>query len=84
MSKNYYMVGSNQSDNRFRILKIDRTTPTELTVIEDDVIYSKQEISDILTVLEEGNRVTGGLNKVVTAYGIVGESLFWIRSSMIS
>jgi hypothetical protein len=67
------MVGSNQSDNRFRILKIDRTTPTELTVIEDDVIYSKQEISDILTVLEEGNRVSGGLNKVITAYGIVGE-----------
>ncbi|CAG8608140.1 3388_t:CDS:2, partial [Funneliformis caledonium] len=69
---NYYMVGSNQSDNRFRILKIDRTTPTELTVIEDDVIYSKQEITDILTVLEEGNRVSGGLNKVVMAYGIVG------------
>ncbi|CAB4378561.1 unnamed protein product [Rhizophagus irregularis] len=69
---NYYMVGSNQSDSRFRILKIDRSTPTELTVIEDDIIYSKQEINDILTALEEGNRVSGGLNKVITAYGIVG------------
>ncbi|CAJ0758552.1 19039_t:CDS:2, partial [Entrophospora sp. SA101] len=62
-------------DNRFRILKIDRTTPTdptELNVIDDDVIYSKQEITDILTVLDEGNRISGGLHKVVTAYGIVG------------
>jgi hypothetical protein len=43
-------------------------------VIEDDVIYSKQEISDVLTSLEEGNRITGGLNKVISiAYGIVGE-----------
>ncbi|CAJ0916949.1 7579_t:CDS:2 [Entrophospora sp. SA101] len=54
---------------------IDRTTPTdptELNVIDDDVIYSKQEITDILTVLDEGNRISGGLHKVVTAYGIVG------------
>ncbi|RIB02962.1 SacI homology domain-containing protein [Gigaspora rosea] len=70
--KNYYIVGSNQSDNRFRILKIDRTTPTELNVIEDDVIYSKKEINDVLTGLEVGNRVCGGLKNVVTAYGIVG------------
>ncbi|CAG8525767.1 16366_t:CDS:10 [Cetraspora pellucida] len=69
---NYYIVGSNQSDNRFRILKIDRTTPTELNVIEDDVIYSKQEINDILTVLEEGNRISGGLKNIIAAYGIVG------------
>ena len=67
------MVGSNQSDNRFRILKIDRMTPTELTVIEDDVVYSKQEMSDVLASLEEGNRISGGLNKVLTAYGIVGK-----------
>ncbi|CAG8557828.1 32945_t:CDS:2, partial [Racocetra persica] len=51
---------------------IDRTTPTELNVIEDDVIYSKQEINDILTLLEEGNRISGGLKNIVTAYGIVG------------
>ncbi|CAG8553035.1 6267_t:CDS:10, partial [Acaulospora morrowiae] len=51
---------------------IDRTSPTELNVIEDDVIYSKQEINDILAVLEEGNRISGGLKNIVTAYGIVG------------
>ncbi|CAG8528223.1 3949_t:CDS:10 [Paraglomus brasilianum] len=68
----YYMVGCNQTDTRFRILKIDRTSVSELNVIEDDAIYSKQEINDILTGLGEGNRVTGGLNKVLEAYGIVG------------
>ncbi|CAG8437927.1 7513_t:CDS:10 [Diversispora eburnea] len=51
---------------------IDRTTPTELNVIEDDVIYSKQEINDILTILEEGNRLSGGLKTIITAFGIVG------------
>ncbi|CAG8459681.1 7646_t:CDS:10 [Paraglomus occultum] len=51
---------------------IDRTSVSELNVIEDDAIYSKQEINDILSGLGEGNRVTGGLNKVLEAYGIVG------------
>ncbi|KAG9290856.1 hypothetical protein G9A89_011005 [Geosiphon pyriformis] len=69
---NYYMIGSNQSDNRFRILKIDRNSANELNVIEDDVIYSKQQINDILTVLDEGNKISGGLKKVSCVFGIVG------------
>jgi hypothetical protein len=69
------MVGSNQSDSRSRILKIDRTSPHELNVVEHEAIYSKQEISDILSSLHEGNRLYGGLKKVLEAYGIVGEPL---------
>jgi phosphatidylinositol 3,5-bisphosphate 5-phosphatase len=66
-------VGCNQTDTRFRILKIDRTSLSELNVIEDGAIYSKQEISDILAILEEGNKITGGLNKVADdLYGIIG------------
>ncbi|CAG8541334.1 8999_t:CDS:10 [Ambispora leptoticha] len=69
---NYYMIGSNQSDNRFRVLKIDRTSLTELNVIDHEAIYSKQEINDILSVLKEGNKYAGGLKRVLTADGIVG------------
>ncbi|CAG8595116.1 5586_t:CDS:10 [Ambispora gerdemannii] len=69
---NYYMIGSNQSDNRFRVLKIDRTSLTELNVTEDEAIYSKQEVNDILMKLKVGNKNSGGLKHVLSADGIVG------------
>ncbi|RKP40069.1 SacI homology domain-containing protein [Dimargaris cristalligena] len=68
----YYIVGSNPSDTRFRVLKIDRTTIHNLQLVEDDVVYSKDEITDLLSMIDQGNRATGGMHKVVTAYGIVG------------
>ncbi|KAJ1912407.1 phosphatidylinositol-3,5-bisphosphate 5-phosphatase [Tieghemiomyces parasiticus] len=68
----YYIVGSNPSDTRFRVLKIDRTTTQSLQLVEDDVVYSKAEITDLLAMVDQGNRATGGMQQVVTAYGIVG------------
>ncbi|KAJ1975957.1 phosphatidylinositol-3,5-bisphosphate 5-phosphatase [Dimargaris verticillata] len=68
----YYIVGSNPSDTRFRVLKIDRTTTSALHLVEDDVVYDKEQIRDLLSMIELGNKTTGGLHKVVTAYGIVG------------
>ncbi|RUS30451.1 SacI homology domain-containing protein [Jimgerdemannia flammicorona] len=67
----YYLVGSNQADSVFRVLKIDRTSPVELTVIVDDTMYTKQEVVDLLMMIEYGNR-TGGLSKVASAWGIIG------------
>ncbi|KAI9193603.1 Sac phosphatase domain-containing protein [Polychytrium aggregatum] len=68
----FYMVGSNQADDHFRVLKIDRTIPTELNITEDDYVYSKQEIRELLTMIEEGNKVSGGLHRVSSFFGIVG------------
>ncbi|KAJ1658606.1 phosphatidylinositol-3,5-bisphosphate 5-phosphatase [Dispira simplex] len=68
----YYVVGSSPSDTRFRVLKIDRTSGSSLQLVEDNVIYTKEEITDLLAMIAEGNRASGGLHKVVTAYGIVG------------
>ncbi|RZC91649.1 hypothetical protein C5167_027720 [Papaver somniferum] len=68
----YYMVGRNKSKTVWRIMKIDRLAPTELNIVEDSTTYSKDECSDLLTLLREGNASTGGLKLVTTCYGIVG------------
>ncbi|KAJ6433631.1 hypothetical protein OIU84_017348 [Salix udensis] len=68
----FYLVGSDRTKKLFRVLKIDRSEPSELNISEDPVVYSSQEINNLLQRIAEGNRATGGLNFVVKAYGIAG------------
>ncbi|KAF4366961.1 hypothetical protein G4B88_029285 [Cannabis sativa] len=56
----------------FRVLKIDRSEPSDLNLSEDPVVYSSQEIKNLLQRIAEGNRATGGLNFVAKVYGIAG------------
>jgi phosphatidylinositol 3,5-bisphosphate 5-phosphatase len=70
-----FVVASNQSDSRYRVLKIDRTSRVGdvLPVTEDGVIYSRTEVTDLLKMIEEGNRNSGGLVRACPLfYGIVG------------
>uniref|UniRef100_H2YYI1 SAC domain-containing protein n=1 Tax=Ciona savignyi TaxID=51511 RepID=H2YYI1_CIOSA len=55
---NYYVIGSNNSETKFRILKIDRTEPLQLNITDDRVDYTASEISDILSRLQMGNNST--------------------------
>ncbi|KAF4404553.1 hypothetical protein G4B88_005939 [Cannabis sativa] len=57
----------------FRVLKIDRSEPSDLNLSEDPVVYSSQEIKNLLQRIAEGNRATGGLNFVTKVYGIAGQ-----------
>ncbi|XP_023722312.1 polyphosphoinositide phosphatase isoform X3 [Cryptotermes secundus] len=75
----FYLIGSNNTQTRFRVLKIDRMEPHELSVIDDKVEYTQEEIRDLVTMIDVGNRTragqrsaTGGVAKVVSAFGIVG------------
>ncbi|XP_046335599.2 polyphosphoinositide phosphatase-like isoform X2 [Haliotis rufescens] len=74
----FYIVGSNKTETKFRVLKIDRTEPRELVVHDDKVEYSKTEIRNILTMINVGNQTPlarrggVGLTKTVSAFGIVG------------
>jgi hypothetical protein len=70
------MVGSNHNEDQFRVLKIDRTSPYELQVTDDEVFYSKSEMMDLLAMIENGNRATGGLQKVAQCFGILGNLSF--------
>lgn len=36
----YFLVGSNQAETKYRVLKIDRTEPKDLVVIDDRVSTS--------------------------------------------
>nr|KAJ3422930.1 phosphatidylinositol-3,5-bisphosphate 5-phosphatase [Polyrhizophydium stewartii] len=67
-----YMVGTDSSEEHFRIAKIDRTVADELSLVEDSVKYTKKEMEDLLGMIENGNKSTGGLRKVTRCFGIFG------------
>lgn len=75
-----YIVASNQSDSRHRVLKIDRVPGTddgtpggELNIVEDVAVYTDEQIKQLLAMIDEGNKPSGGLVKSVPLfYGIVG------------
>ncbi|XP_026441021.1 phosphoinositide phosphatase SAC2-like [Papaver somniferum] len=68
----FYMVGRNKSKTIWRIMKINRSEPNELNIVEDATTYSEAECFDLLTRLREGNVRNGGLKLVTTCYGIIG------------
>jgi hypothetical protein len=69
----FYVVASNTSDSRHRMLKIDRTVQDELIIMEDDAIYSGKQMSNVLKMLEDGNKSAGGLGKARVFFGIAGK-----------
>uniref|UniRef100_A0A667Z4G2 FIG4 phosphoinositide 5-phosphatase n=1 Tax=Myripristis murdjan TaxID=586833 RepID=A0A667Z4G2_9TELE len=74
----YFLVGSNHAQTKHRVLKIDRTEPRDLVIIDDKHVYSQQEVRELLGRLDLGNRTkigqkgSSGLSRAVSAYGIVG------------
>ena len=74
----FYVVGSNNTQNRFRVLKIDRTDPRGLHISDDTTVYNSKEIRELLTMIDDGNRskvgqkMGSGLSRTVSAFGIAG------------
>ncbi|KMP09090.1 polyphosphoinositide phosphatase [Coccidioides immitis RMSCC 2394] len=72
-STRYYMVGMDLIDKRFRILKIDRTSESDdLTISEDDTVYTKREMNQLLDAVDDGNKSSGGLKLRCSAWGLLG------------
>lgn len=69
---NFYMVGRDKSKKFWRVLKIDRSEPSDLVICEDPTVYSYHECCALLRRIHEGNKHIGGLKVVTTCYGIVG------------
>lgn len=65
-----YIVGSNSRESVFRILEIDLTNQNNLTIMEDNVYFTRNEIMEVLNGIEESNE--GGLTKKLTAVGLLG------------
>lgn len=72
----FYIIASNAADSRHRIIKIDRTTQEELTIVEDEAEYSGKQMTAMLKMLDDGNKTSGGLGKARLFFGIAGASLF--------
>ncbi|KAJ7221717.1 polyphosphoinositide phosphatase [Mycena pura] len=68
----FFIIASNTTDSRHRILKIDRTSQEELNVVEDDSEYSGKQMSAMLKMLDDGNKNSGGLGKARVFFGIAG------------
>ena len=69
----YYIVGADVMDKRFRILKIDRTADTgNLNIVEDDIVYTKKEMSQLLNAVDDGNKSTGGMKLRCSTWGLLG------------
>jgi hypothetical protein len=73
----FYIIASNASDSRHRIIKVDRTLQTDLAVVEDDTDYSGKQMSNMLKMLDDGNKGSGGLGKPRIIFGIAGK---WLSS----
>lgn len=72
--RKFFIVSSDSTDTLHRLLQVDRTSQSDLRVVEDDVIYTTRQMDDLLKMLEEGNRGTGGgLTKSQPFFGIAGK-----------
>ncbi|KAJ7491226.1 SacI homology domain-containing protein [Mycena latifolia] len=68
----FFIIASNTTDSRHRIIKVDRTSQEELIVVEDDSEYSGKQMSAMLKMLDDGNKSSGGLGKARVFFGIAG------------
>ena len=69
----YYLVGGDITDRKFRILKIDRTADSgDLIVAEDEIVYTKKEMNQLLNAVDDGNRASGGLKLKCSTWGLLG------------
>ena len=69
----FYLVGGDIVDRRFRILKIDRTSDSENpSVAEDEIVYTKKEMNQLLNAVDDGNKASGGLKLKCSTWGLLG------------
>ena len=69
----FYLVGGDIVDSKFRILKVDRTADAgTLSVTEDDIVYTKKEMNQLLNAVDDGNKSSGGLKLKCSTWGLLG------------
>jgi hypothetical protein len=61
--RRFYITAS--TANSHRVLKIDRTDPTQLSVTEDGTTYDDAQLDLLLRMVQDGNKSQGGLEKVL-------------------
>lgn len=59
----FYVVSS--SYHTHRVLKIDRTDPTTLNIVEDAMVYDDTQLYVLLRTIQDGNKSLGGYERVL-------------------
>ncbi|XP_014233608.1 polyphosphoinositide phosphatase isoform X2 [Trichogramma pretiosum] len=74
----FYLIGSNVTLTSFRVLRIVRSEPKELNIINDEKEYTQQEVREMVKAIDsEGNDTSrkhgvSNITKIVSAFGIIG------------
>ena len=80
----FYCVQSDPNETEYRILKIHRphaigagaqaamSAAQMLSVVEDEAVYTKAQVHDLLRMIDDGNKATGGLKRLMRIHGIIG------------
>ena len=69
----FFLIGSDVLDKRYRVLKIERTAPPgQLSITEDETVYTRGEVNELLNTIEDGNRAVGGMRSRGTFWGLLG------------
>ena len=69
----FYILGTNTDKTLWRLLTIDRLEPSELHVDEDSTMHSQSDYPDLLKILDEDHKSTGGVKFVTNCFGIIGK-----------
>ena len=73
LTKKIVIIGSNNTQTRFRVLRIDRSEPRDLTVIDDKQEYSQQDITQLLqTIRPQKSGSQSGPQRTISAFGLAG------------
>ncbi|KAK5742852.1 phosphatidylinositol-3,5-bisphosphate 5-phosphatase [Elasticomyces elasticus] len=69
----YWITGADVRDKSFRLLRIDRTSPPgQIAIFEDETIYDRRQMNEVLASIDEGNLATGGLRLKYNFWGLLG------------
>ena len=69
----FYIVGSDVTDRKCKVLKIDRTADCgDLSIAADTLVYTKKEMNELLNTVDNGNKSTGGLKLKASTFGLLG------------
>lgn len=68
----FYVIASNTSDSRHRIIKIDRTCLNDLNIVEDETDYSGRQMNAMIKMLDDGNKISGGIGRPRVISGVAG------------
>lgn len=72
-SARYWIIGADITDSFFRLLRVDRTSaPGQINIFEDDTIYERQQLNEVLTSIDVGNKATGGMKLKYVFWGLLG------------